>query len=44
MSFWDVEPAARRALGITDSLVRFSCGIEDASDLIADVEQALRSV
>ena len=44
MSFWDVEPAARRALGITDSLVRFSCGIEDAKDLIADVEQALRSV
>jgi cystathionine gamma-synthase len=44
MSFWDVEPAARRALGITDSLVRFSCGIEDANDLIADVEQALRSV
>jgi cystathionine gamma-synthase len=44
MSFWDVEPAARRALGITDSLVRFSCGIEDANDLIADVEQALRAV
>jgi cystathionine gamma-synthase len=44
MSFWDVEPAARRALGITDSLVRLSCGIEDADDLIADLEQALRKV
>jgi cystathionine gamma-synthase len=44
MSFWDVEPAARRAMGITDSLVRLSCGIEDADDLIADFEQALRRV
>jgi cystathionine gamma-synthase len=44
MSFWDVEPAARRALGITDSLVRLSCGIEDAADLVADLEQALRRV
>ena len=44
MSFWDVEPAARQALGITDSLVRFSCGIEDGDDLVADLEQALRRV
>jgi cystathionine gamma-synthase len=44
MSFWDVEPAARRALGITDSLVRLSCGVEDADDLVADLEQALRRV
>jgi cystathionine gamma-synthase len=44
MSFWDVEPAARRAMGITDSLVRLSCGVEDAGDLIADLEQALRRV
>ncbi len=44
MSFWDVEPAARRALGITDSLVRFSCGIEDADDLVADLAQALKKV
>ena len=44
MSFWDVEPAARRAMGITDSLVRLSCGIEDGDDLIADLEQALTRV
>ena len=44
MSFWDVEPAARRAMGITDSLVRLSCGVEDADDLVADLEQALRRV
>ncbi|HWY15904.1 MAG TPA: PLP-dependent transferase [Rhizomicrobium sp.] len=29
------------AFGISDSLVRLSCGIEDADDLIADLEQAL---
>ena len=35
-------PADQRArLGISDSLVRLSCGIEDADDLIADLEQAL---
>ncbi len=35
-------PAGQRArLGISDSLVRLSCGIEDADDLIADLEQAL---
>jgi cystathionine gamma-synthase len=41
MSFWDQTPERRRELGITDSLVRLSCGIEDADDLIADLEQAL---
>jgi O-acetylhomoserine (thiol)-lyase len=29
------------AAGITPDLVRLSCGIEDAEDLIADIEQAL---
>ena len=32
------------AAGITPDLVRFSCGIEDADDLIADIEQALAQV
>ena len=31
-------------LGITDSLVRYACGIENADDIIADVEQALAKV
>lgn len=35
-------PAEQRArLGISDSLVRLSCGIENADDLIADLAQAL---
>ena len=33
---------ARLAGGITDGLVRFSVGIEDVNDIIADLEQALR--
>jgi cystathionine beta-lyase/cystathionine gamma-synthase len=31
----------RAKLGITDGFVRLSCGLEDADDLIADLEQAL---
>jgi methionine-gamma-lyase len=30
--------------GITDGLVRFSVGIEDVDDIIADLEQALAKV
>ena len=41
MSFWDVAPEDRRAMGITDSLVRLACGIEDKLDLIDDLAQAL---
>lgn len=38
-------PAEQRAqLGIDDSLVRMSVGIEDVEDLIADLEQALAAV
>ncbi len=32
------------ALGIRDNLVRYSCGVEDADDLIRDIEQALLRV
>jgi cystathionine gamma-synthase len=41
MSYWDYPAEERRSYGITDSLVRYSCGVEDADDLIADLEQAL---
>lgn len=33
----------REAAGITDGLVRYSVGIEDVDDLIADLEQALEA-
>jgi cystathionine gamma-synthase len=44
MSYWDYPPEERKRYGITDTLVRLSCGIEDAPDLIADLEQALGRV
>ncbi|MCA9134625.1 MAG: PLP-dependent transferase, partial [Planctomycetales bacterium] len=34
--------AARQKAGITDSLIRLSVGLEDADDLIADLDTALR--
>ena len=34
-------PEARRAVGIPDNMIRLSCGIENAEDLIADLKQAL---
>ncbi len=41
MTHASVPQAAREKLGISDSLVRLSVGIEDAADLIADLENAL---
>jgi cystathionine beta-lyase/cystathionine gamma-synthase len=38
-------PAERRAaLGITDGLIRLSCGVEDADDLIGDLEGAFEAL
>ena len=39
-----MSDAELTAAGITPDLVRFSCGLEDAGDLIADIEQALEQV
>jgi cystathionine gamma-synthase len=36
--------AERAAMGIPESLVRYSTGIEDADDLIADLDQALSKI
>lgn len=36
-----VPIAMRQAMGLTDSLIRLSCGIEDPEDLIEDLTQAL---
>jgi cystathionine beta-lyase/cystathionine gamma-synthase len=40
MTHASVPPAMRQAMGLTDSLVRLSCGVEDAEDLIEDLDQA----
>jgi len=41
MTHASVPPDMRRAMGLTDSLVRLSVGIEDVDDLIGDLDQAL---
>jgi cystathionine gamma-lyase len=40
MTHASVPLAMRQALGITDSLVRLSCGVEDTEDLIEDLDRA----
>jgi methionine-gamma-lyase len=44
MTHASMSREAREAAGFTDGLVRYSVGIEDADDLIADLEQALEAV
>jgi O-acetylhomoserine (thiol)-lyase len=39
--FWEMGPARRAAMGIAETLIRVSVGIEDRDDLIGDFEQAL---
>jgi cystathionine gamma-lyase len=41
MTHASVPPEQRQALGVTDGLVRLSCGVEDTADLLEDLEQAL---
>jgi cystathionine beta-lyase/cystathionine gamma-synthase len=41
MTHASIEPARRLEIGITDGLLRFSCGVEDVEDLIEDLEQAI---
>jgi cystathionine gamma-synthase len=41
MSYFDYPPEVRAQFGIPDNMIRMSCGIEDAEDLIADLKQAL---
>ncbi len=44
MTHLSVPDERKQALGITDNLVRISIGVEDPDDLVADFENALRSV
>jgi cystathionine beta-lyase/cystathionine gamma-synthase len=41
MTHASVPVTMRQAMGLTDSLVRLSCGIEDTEDLLADLDQAM---
>ena len=44
MTHASVAPERRARLGISDGLVRFSVGIEDVSDLLADIESAFHGL
>jgi len=44
MTHASIPPEVRARIGITDGLVRISVGIEDAEDIIADLDQALAKV
>ncbi|MBL7811230.1 MAG: PLP-dependent transferase [Bacteroidetes bacterium] len=44
MTHKSVPAEKRHGSGISDSLIRLSCGIEDAGDLIADLQQALDGI
>lgn len=41
MTHLSVPEEHRRTLGISDTLIRLSVGIEDERDIIADIAQAL---
>jgi methionine-gamma-lyase len=41
MTHCGIDPVAREKMGVTEDLVRLSIGVEDAKDLIWDIEQAL---
>ncbi|NSW53616.1 MAG: aminotransferase class I/II-fold pyridoxal phosphate-dependent enzyme [Anaerolineae bacterium] len=43
MSYANVAPEERKALGVVDNLVRYAVGIEDVGDIIADIDQALKA-
>jgi cystathionine gamma-synthase len=42
--FVSLDQEERRGVGIADNLVRYAAGVEDAADLIADLQQALASL
>jgi methionine-gamma-lyase len=44
MTHLSVPDDRKKALGITDNLVRISIGVEDADDLIADFDAALAAI
>ncbi len=43
MSYYKYSPEDRARFGIYDNMIRLACGVENAEDLIADLDQALRT-
>ena len=44
MTHASVPKGDREKIGITDGLIRFSVGIEDVEDLVADIDRALENI
>jgi cystathionine beta-lyase/cystathionine gamma-synthase len=44
MTHGKIDPAERRIRGIGDGMIRLSIGLEDADDLIEDIDVALEHV
>jgi methionine-gamma-lyase len=44
MTHSTLQPDERRKMGISDGLVRFSVGIEDTEDILADLENGLTGI
>ena len=43
MSYFECTPEQRQSFGITDNMIRIACGLENTSDLVTDLDQALSS-
>ncbi|XP_050833387.1 cystathionine gamma-lyase-like isoform X1 [Serinus canaria] len=43
MTHGKMDPDMKKRLGITDTLIRLSVGLEDEEDLLADLDQALKA-
>jgi len=43
MSYYECTPEQRNSYGIPDNMIRIACGLENAEDLIADLDQALQT-
>src|SRR5689334_17618183 len=44
MTHASVPPERRAAMGLSDGLVRLSCGVEDVGDLVADLDHAFKGI
>jgi cystathionine gamma-lyase len=44
MTHGSIPPEQRAALGIDDTLIRLSVGVEDLEDLRSDLEEALAAI
>jgi cystathionine gamma-synthase len=43
MSYYECTSEERKALGISDNMIRLACGIENSDDLVTDLAQALET-